>query len=322
MSYKQLAAALLTGTLLLCSFGCASRSESDPSSQNGEQNVKLGVSLTALRRVEVQKAQIEGIAAAVLVDEEGKILACKLDEWELPLQLSDGKLDTVTDWRTKAAKKEDYGLKENGSVYEWYEQAAAFCAYVKGMTAADVASIPLNDGKAADADLVSKCSIVISGFVSAVEQAVKNAVLCDAAADDTLGLAITLFDGGESRSVEITGEVSAVACDAQGKVTAAFIDEIAMPLSVNEGNFTDKDGAFSSKKQQGTAYGMKAQSAIGKEWFEQVHTLETALLGKTATGIRSLPLKDGRPADADIAAGCTIDVSSLLVNAIKAVNDA
>ena len=59
-----------------------------------------------------------------------------------------------------------------GSKYEWYEQAAAFAAYVTGKTPAEVAGIALNEKAApTDADLAASVTISIGDFQALIAKA-------------------------------------------------------------------------------------------------------------------------------------------------------
>jgi hypothetical protein len=60
-----------------------------------------------------------------------------------------------------------------GAKAEWNEQAAAFCRYVTGKTAAEVSGIAVTEGKPADADLASSVTISIGGFQKLIEKACK-----------------------------------------------------------------------------------------------------------------------------------------------------
>ncbi|MBS3987256.1 MAG: hypothetical protein KGZ38_04780, partial [Erysipelothrix sp.] len=114
-----------------------------------------------------------------------------------------------------------------------------------------------------------------------------------------------------------------VALDADGKVLHAFID-----VAQNDGLF-GVDGVVTSavaaetKKEKGDAYGLKGQSAIGKEWYEQIAALEEWMIGKTLAEVKALPLVDGNvdPAQ-DLASSVSITVTDYLAAFEKAYNAA
>lgn len=70
---------------------------------------------------------------------------------------------------------ENYGLKAYSGVgKEWNEQMKAFCEYVTGKTAAEVAGIALTETTApADADLAASVTIAVGDFLALIEKAAK-----------------------------------------------------------------------------------------------------------------------------------------------------
>ena len=68
--------------------------------------------------------------------------------------------------QTKNQLGDGYGMKSASSIgKEWNEQAAAFCAYVTGKTAAEVKGLAVDEsGKAADADLAASVTVGIGEF--------------------------------------------------------------------------------------------------------------------------------------------------------------
>ena len=74
---------------------------------------------------------------------------------------------------TKNELGEAYGMKlYAGAKYEWNEQAAAFAAYVTGLTAAQVEGIAVNEGtKPTDADLAATVTIAVGGYKALVVKA-------------------------------------------------------------------------------------------------------------------------------------------------------
>ena len=105
---------------------------------------------------------IHTIAAAVLLDGEGKVADVMLDELEVELS-ADGKgaVTMPTDYRTKRQKGDDYPLAAASSLKKgWAEQADAFADYLTGLTPQQAARLETDkDGRAADPDLLSGCTI-------------------------------------------------------------------------------------------------------------------------------------------------------------------
>lgn len=115
-----------------------------------------------------------------------------------------------------------------------------------------------------------------------------------------LATALLLMAGcagnGETKSAEATkktdsGEIKAVVEMKDSKVTSVSIDETA-------------DGA--SKKEKKDDYGMKGNSSIQKEWYQQIAYLENYLV---KNGSDDLKYDDqGRAVNADVLSGCTISI--------------
>ena len=113
------------------------------------------------------KVDIELTAAAVILDESGKIVSCKIDTAQNQLSVADGILGDTPEFLTKAERGDDYNMRGvSGIGKEWYEQAEAFENYVVGKTADEVTSIDT-----ADADLLAGCTINTSGIISTVAKA-------------------------------------------------------------------------------------------------------------------------------------------------------
>ena len=109
---------------------------------------------------------------------EGKVLAAVTDVAVSQFTYgADGTLSSAVYGGTKREKLDSYGMVAYaGATYEWYEQAYNFCDYIKGMTAEEIAAIPMSDvGKATDADLIAGCTVAIGDFIKITEKAAKAA---------------------------------------------------------------------------------------------------------------------------------------------------
>ena len=127
-------------------------------------------------------------AAAVVAD--GKIVAALNDAIQPNITVDkDGKIVDTAFKATKRELKEDYGMAGNqyssdnngdGVVLEWYEQSAAFSAYVVGKTADEVTNMETQEAEghtiAADEELLKAgCTIQITGICAVMGQAANNA---------------------------------------------------------------------------------------------------------------------------------------------------
>ena len=82
-----------------------------------------------------------------------------------------------TDTRTKRQKGDDYPLAAASSLKKgWAEQADDFADYLTGMTPEQASMLETDkDGKAADADLLSGCTIAVENYRNAVLRACADA---------------------------------------------------------------------------------------------------------------------------------------------------
>lgn len=89
----------------------------------------------------------------------------------------------------------------------------------------------------------------------------------------------------------------------KGKIESVYLDS----------TYTTSNGILTTKKNLGSNYGMKSVSANmgkikgGAEWFEQVNSLEKAVVDKQ--GIDFIKLNDDGKTDS--VTGCTIKISGL-----------
>ena len=258
--------------------------------------------------------------AAVLVDENGIIVDCKIDSVAPTVKFgADGAIDAATIGKvlSKNDLGEDYGMKAAGSKYEWNEQAAALCDYAIGKTVEELKSGAVNEsGKAADADLASKASIRIGGYVSAIEEAVKNASASGAQPGDELALAVTASYGKtEDASAEANGlvqldcDVAVITLDGD-LITSCVIDSIQAKVSFDAHGALGEIGEMLTKGQLGDAYGMKKYGSA-YEWNEQVAYFCDYVTGKTVGQVMDMAVNEkSAPADADISSTVTIALDS------------
>lgn len=330
---RTLAAAAVLAVML---SGCGASSSTAPSAtptataspsaapMAQADGTRLGLGVKVSLSSKETQGEIRTTAAGVMLDEEGKILRCVIDEAENTLSIqADGKPGLPDAAKTKWELGDDYNMKQASSIgKEWYEQCQAFCDYIQGMTAEEVAELETDDGYAAQPDLMAGCTIRISNFVQAVEKAAREADVQGATAADTLSLGAVSDTSGKDASADQDGQLQATTTfvlmtkDGEGRVTSAIADAAEPAFTYNTAGelLTDAD-TLTSKREKKDAYGMKKASAIGKEWYEQSDAFCAYLTGKTASEIRAIP---SAGTDTDLAAVCTISVSEFLQAAVKA----
>jgi len=186
-----------------------------------EDGLKLGYAIVAdTSSSENGQARFDVTVAAVLVDEQGIIADCVIDSVSTTLAFDNGgeiTSDLNAPILTKTELGEDYGLKRfGGAKYEWYEQAAALADYAVGKTVDQLKYGAVSEsGYAADADLASTATIYLGSYVSAIEEAVNNAVYVGAQPGDELRLTIVSSlagsypsNGGEPGAARLVCDVT------------------------------------------------------------------------------------------------------------------
>lgn len=135
-------------TLLLAAFALVACSSTSEEAKTGKAEV----------------TNDKGVVTAEVTMKGDKIESVKIDEKE------NGKD------KTKKEMKEEYGMKASGASAigkEWYEQVESLEAYIakNGVDKVNVG----DDGKATNEDVLTGCTIAVSDFVKATQEAVKNA---------------------------------------------------------------------------------------------------------------------------------------------------
>ena len=128
--------------------------------------------------------------------------------------------------------------------------------------------------------------------------------------------------------VQVTSIYAAVLLDDAGKIVYVDIDD-----AQNQGTF-DAMGAVvaaeaaPTKTEKAGDYGMKGNSAIGKEWFEQMAALEAYMVGKTIEEIKAIPVeqKDASlpavPTGEDLKTSVSISIEGYIAAVEAAVKNA
>ena len=247
--------------------------------------------------------------AAVIFDEDGKIVACRIDAVDVELSISDNGLVVNKEYKTKDELGYDYKMAEYAQTKEWFEQARAFESFVVGKTVAEVEGI--DPGRKT---LVAGCTIDMTDFVKAIVAAGKDnyKVAFESKDVPTLGVsAVTavanpVTDGeADPTKAEITVDFGAVAM-VEGEVVAATLDCAAATLSYAKNEDAYKCTGFDfkgTKRAQGDNYNMVAWGGAIGEWYEQAQAFANTAVGKTASEVAALGTEG--------VAGCTIYAGSM-----------
>lgn len=281
--------------------------------------------------------QVDSLAVAVLVGEDGKILDCVIDAAQTKINFSkEGKIttDLKTEPKTKQELGPEYGMKKASKIQkEWNEQADAFAAYVVGKTIDEVKGIAITeDGLAGDTDLASSVTIHIGDYIAAVEKAITNAQVLGANAGDRLGLGIvTEIAKSKDATAEEDGLAEAysyynvVTTDTNGKITSSFLDASICDVyfSTTGAITSDLTTPLQTKQELKDAYGMKKASKIGKEWYEQANAFSAYVTGKTLDEVKGITItEEGLAGDADLVSSVTVHIGSFITVIEKAVVNA
>lgn len=319
---KRIWAMICGLALLFCLTACGEKEDTPtPSGTANGDGRSLGLgSVNTLMLEGKEKTVVKTTVAAVVLDKDGRITECKIDEAEFPVELTNGALQVAVDLLTKG-ETEDYTLTDsdlgegNTSRASWDDQVDAFCDYVEGKTGAEVSAIAATDGKS---EMIQGCDLIITDFISAVHDATRNAKNKSIAAGDELELAVTVAKSGESTDTkpQFDIEMAAVTMSGTDRITACLTDTAQAKLTVENSLFSHAAGKMDTKRGKGDAYGMKAASSIKKEWYEQADAFDAYAVGKTAAEL--LKLSVGNDGKTDAISGCTMAIGGMLKNTAKA----
>ncbi|MBQ3109437.1 MAG: hypothetical protein IJC67_07450 [Clostridia bacterium] len=333
---KKVLTLVMALLMLVSVIGCAPEAPAAPEAAP----VKTGLAITATLSGKDASAngngaaKSESILTAVTVGDDGIIDACVIDGLDTAIEFDNkGSLatDSATTFTTKNELGADYGMVIASSVgKEWNEQAAAFAAYCVGKTLDEVKGMAVTEqGKAADADLASSCTVYVGGFIAGVEAAVNNAVHCGAKKGDTLKLTVNSTMSASRSSINgnngtAEADTSAAAITMNGDtITGCLIDTALAVVNFDASGkiVSDLSAPVMTKRQIGVDYGMAAASSIGKEWFEQADGFGAYIVGKTIEEVQGIALTETTaPAEADLAATCTISIYEFQLLVAKAAN--
>lgn len=280
-------------------------------------------------------AQVDSVVAAVVIDADGKIVNCVLDTAQSKMGFTaEGTVVMTEEFQTKKELKDGYGMKAaSGIGKEWYEQAEAMEQYVIGKTVDEVAGIAVDeDTRPTDTDLSASVTVKIGDYIEAIKEAADSANELGTQAGDKLGLGIvTTMEDSKDASADRDGQCQAYSTyvattiGADGKITASIIDATQGTITFDAtGKITsDLTAGVQTKRQLGDAYGMKAVSGIGKEWYEQAEAMSAYMVGKTADEIAGIAVDEAfKTTDADLAAGVTIAIGDFQEATVKSAANA
>ena len=317
------------GTIVVVERPADPIEETQPVLDAGALKTGLAV-ITGVGKSASVSAESEGAAeydvtlAAVLVDDEGVIHACRLDSIGATINFDATDVittDLASEVLTKNEKGADYGMVAwGGAIAEWDAQAAALCDFAVGKTVEELKSGAVDEtGYAPDgSDLKSSATIYLGGYVAAIEAAAANAQHLGAQSGDELAL-VTINSLGSSANADaekngtaqLDANVAAVTSK-DGVITSCVLDAVQAKVTFDAaGTITsDLTAPVQTKNELGENYGMVAWGGAIAEWNEQAASFASYVTGKTAADVAGIAVAEGKPTDADLTSSVTIKIGS------------
>ena len=336
---KKIIALALLACLMLSLVACGGNGGEQ---KKPEAEYKLGMGVVvSMESSKTDNAQVDATVATVVLDKDGKIVACRIDVAQNKMSVVGGVVDTTKTFKTKMELGDEYGMAGkvdndgNGVMKEWYDQTKAFEAYVVGKTAAEVNSIETqfvnNHHIAKDQALLDAgCSMQITDFMAAVVKACNDdqAQSFKTAGEFKLGVAAkTAAADSKAATADADGLVAmytdfgAAVVGADGKILAALTDAIQPKIAINNlGEIVDKT-FVDTKRVLKSGYGMEGKvdnngDGVMKEWFQQADAYAKYAVGKTGAELKGMEteLVNNHYISKDKAlldAGCTIQITGI-----------
>ena len=264
-----------------------------------------------------------------LTESKGYITSSVLDAVQAKVEF-DATGTITTDLTKEILTKNELGDAYNmvawgGAKYEWYEQAASFCEYIKGKTASQVEGIAVNEStKPTATDLSATVTIAIGGFKALVAEALEGVIV--GAENLKTGLSfLTNVSLKENNTLEYDITFVAVTVNSKGVITSCKIDGVNTKIAIDATGTitTDLTKAVKTKQELGDAYNMVAWGGAKYEWYEQANSLAQYVVGKTASQVEGIAVNEStKPTGSDLSSSVTIAIGGYKEAIVKAVNNA
>ena len=140
----------------------------------------------------------------------------------------------------------------------------------------------------------------------------------------TLGLG-TVVSQTVGEKAQIDATFAAVVLDAEGTIVAIDLDVAQSTCpKTDAGVFVAEGFDNRTKTEKGPDYGMTVASPIGAEWYTQADAYCAYVAGKTVADLEAIELVESNghlvaANEADLYAGCTMQVNSYIEATVKAV---
>ena len=344
---KKFFAILLCAIMVLAVVAC------DTGAKEAEYKLGMGV-VVSMDSSKTGNAQVDATVATVVTDADGKIVACRIDVAQNKMNVANGAVDTAKVFETKMELGTRYNMAAYGSdnngdgiVLEWDAQTKIFEEYVVGMTAAEVEAIELQEVNAhmiaVDSELLTAgCTMQITDFMTAIVKACNDEqgmTFKAVAGTFTLGVAATSTAAdSKAATAEANGTVAmysdfAATVVVDGVVVAALNDAIQPKITINAAGEIVDTAFKGTKRELKEGYNMAAfgsdNDGDGRvlEWYVQSAEFSKYVVGKTAAEIAALETEEVNAHfvstdDALISAGCTMQITGIMVVVAQAANNA
>ncbi len=263
------------------------------------------------------KAKFASTFAAIICDSDGIIVDCIFDSIEDSVSIEGGVVVQSGTALSKNEQGNEYSMRSaSGIGKEWYEQAEHFAGFIRGMNIEDAENV---DG--GEAELMAGCTIDINGFKTAIEEAEDNeeeAVAFESVETPKVALAVVSnSDGSKDATADSDGIASltstyAAVAKKGDKIACANIEVTETKVYFDASGLISEIDYGDGKREEGDSYGMKASSAIGLEWYEQVRNFEKYIVGMTPDQVPQIDMSDGYATDDALKAGCTIKIDDFV----------
>ena len=299
---------------------------------------------------DITNAQINATIATVVLDENGVIVAVKLDAVQNKFSCTENGI-VFSNLLTKKELGYNYNMAAyghslvgNATVKEWFEQAAAFEAWCVGKTIAEVEAMELqtmSNGYVISADedlLAAGCTISIEEFIAAVVKAGNDeqATTFTTEGEMVLGLGVNNADNGSTgNDFEATVKMNidyAAVVTVDGVIVAALNDAAQPQATIEDGEVTGT-AKLISKRDLKEGYNMAAYGSdnngdgIVLEWYVQSAAFSNYLVGLTAEQVANLETTEVNnhfisTDEALLSAGCTMQITGIMDVVVEACGDA
>lgn len=113
-------------------------------------------------------ASVTNTVAALVIDEDGKIVSCRIDCIDVKAALlEDGSVDASKTYTSKSEQGDAYDSYSPMAAGRWYQQVQAFASTAVGKTPEEVKGLAIEN--------IAGCSIYAGGYKNALEKAASYA---------------------------------------------------------------------------------------------------------------------------------------------------